>query len=729
MISAPKFLAAGRAFLIVLQRRVVPAIVQRVPLRFGFFFLFHAADAASDRSDARLGAGGGVGAFHFFPEMLLRRAALRADVAVLRVPGVVCPVVGERVADDRLTILAEQNMGSVLQILVGHMRVGAVLNHAAAAAHVANGAVRVFCGFPSMVNINCAIAPFDTVSHNIAVIVAAAADVPPVGQGVAQRQHISVLQTHRRHGLTRVIATAYRVHPPGAAGIIELAEGAAGAGAFVQSVAVQAAPQNCKTSPRAEPGVDGIQHFLFRASRPDRIFQCICVIVGIQTPQIETSVQRPAVIAPPAESIACRTEGFTGVLSHDRLGDHIGNRLVRQNLIRDRADNTDPQHCHIYINIGFSDFLSGFYAEANQRQFLFAPVAVCVLSVNVEGMFISIPGLWVEGKQAVLPAVTGRGRICNLNFIQRNQNKFIRSLRRNADRIPCHVFSLRGNQKIGYDFVRNFVLVFEFQIDIYTLRSLVLIRDIDFENILISRIVFCFDREIILTGFSAIQVKLNRVRCFKGQGFIIVSGLSAFDGSDLNAVGIGTDNGHFVWQHIPGQLVVIHGIRRSGLFVLAKNAPLAAIVEGIAHFQRHIVAIMQNNLKMRPMSVCKSGNRNPIGIGGFPLRHFHLQPTLSIPPIQLAALGGRIGGIAGAHNSRARALGVRADQLHLVAYPATGQLIVLDFIRGAATRQTEQCAFVVSGSLPCKGKLYIRELLIRDFIPEKHIPFRSPDRK
>ena len=271
-------------------------------------------------------------------------------------------------------------------------------------------------------------------------------------------------------------------------------------------------------------------------------------------------------------------------------------------------------------------------------------------------------------------------------------------------------------------------MVFEFQIDIYTLRSLVLIRDIDFENILISRIVFCFDREIILTGFSAIQVKLNRVRCSKGQGFIIVSGLSAFDGSDLNAVGIGTDNGHFVWQHIPGQLVVIHGIRRSGLFVLAKNAPLAAIVEGIAHFQRHIVAIMQNNLKMRPMSVCKSGNRNPIGIGGLTCRHFHIQKAL-VNRLQLTAPGCSIGSIARAHNSRARALSITADQFHLVAYPASAQLVVFDFIRNAAIWHTKQRAFVIPGSSPCKRKLHIRELLIGNLIPEKHIPFRSPDRK
>ena len=254
-----------------------------------------------------------------------------------------------------------------------------------------------------------------------------------------------------------------------------------------------------------------------------------------------------------------------------------------------------------------------------------------------------------------------------------------------------------------------------------------LVRNIDFEGILISRVVLCFDRKIVLSGFSVIQEKRNRVRCFQGPGFVVFAGLCTFDGGDLSAVGIGADNGHFVWQIPLGQLVVIHGIRRFRLLILAENLSFAAVIEDIAHLQRYIISKMQNDFKVSRMPVCKGGNRNPIGIGGFPLRHFHLQPTLSIPPIQLAALGGRIGGIAGAHNSRARALGVRADQLHLVAYPATGQLIVLDFIRGAATRQTEQCAFVVSGSLPCKGKLYIRELLIRNFIPEKHVPLRGSD--
>ena len=231
-----------------------------------------------------------------------------------------------------------------------------------------------------------------------------------------------------------------------------------------------------------------------------------------------------------------------------------------------------------------------------------------------------------------------------------------------------------------------------------------------------------------MSRLSSIQQKSNPpspqlIQCLDASRLITC------DGGNLNAVGIRADDRHFIFQKSICQLVVIHGIRRFRLLILAENLSFTAVIEDIAHFQRDIISNVQNDFKASRMTVRKGGNRNPIGIGGFPLRHFHLQPTLSIPPIQLAALGGRIGGIAGAHNSRARALGVRADQLHLVAYPATGQLVTLDFIHNAAAGHTKQRAFVIPGSSPCKRKLHIRELLIGNLIPEKHIPFRSPDRK
>ena len=84
---------------------------------------------------------------------------------------------------------------------------GAVLDQTTAVAHVVNGAVRILHSFHHMVDIKIAIDRFDAVAHNIAVIVAAAANVPAIGQRVAQRQHISVLQIYRGHGLAGIIRT------------------------------------------------------------------------------------------------------------------------------------------------------------------------------------------------------------------------------------------------------------------------------------------------------------------------------------------------------------------------------------------------------------------------------------------------------------------------------------------------------------------------------------------
>ena len=169
--------------------------------------------------------------------------------------------------------------------------------------------------------------------------------------------------------------------------------------------------------------------------------------------------------------------------------------------------------------------------------------------------------------------------------------------------------------------------------NLYAVDSFVLVWNIDFKSVLISRIVFRLNRKIVLSGFSFIQEKLNRVRCPEVLGFVFVAGLGAFDRGNLNTIGIGADNRYFIWQYILGQLVVIHSVRCSGLFILAENIPLTAVIEHIVHLQRDIVSDVQNDFKVSRMPVCKGGNRNPIGIGGFPLRHFHIPPTLSVPTI------------------------------------------------------------------------------------------------
>ena len=237
-----------------------------------------------------------------------------------------------------------------------------------------------------------------------------------------------------------------------------------------------------------------------------------------------------------------------------------------------------------------------------------------------------------------------------------------------------------------------------------------------------------FDLKEIMSRLSSIQQKSNPpslqlIQCLDASRLITC------DGGNLNAVGIRADDRHFIFQESICQLVVIHGIRSSGLLVLAKNLSLTAIVEGIAHFQRDIISNVQNDFKASRMTVRKGGNRNPIRLGGLTRRHFQVPKTLSTQVIQVTALACFIRDIAGTQNFCARTFGIAADQFHLVAYPASGQLVTLDFIHNAAAGHTKQRAFVIPGSSPCKRKLHIREPLVRNFIPKKHIPFRSPDRK
>ena len=120
--------------------------------------------------------------------------------------------------------------------------------------------------------------------------------------------------------------------------------------------------------------------------------------------------------------------------------------------------------------------------------------------------------------------------------------------------------------------------------------------------------------------------------------------------------------------------------------------------------QCDIISDVQNDFKVSRMTVCKSGNRNPICIGGFTRRHFYIQKILFIQLITLACSNGDIAGI---QNSCARTFSISADQFHLVANP-TGQLVALDFFRNTAIGLANQRAFVIAGSSPCKRKLHIR---------------------
>ena len=250
------------------------------------------------------------------------------------------------------------------------------------------------------------------------------------------------------------------------------------------------------------------------------------------------------------------------------------------------------------------------------------------------------------------------------------------------------------------------------------------VGNVDFEGILISRIVRRFDCEVVLPLLPAIQEKPNIPRFVKILGFVLVSGLGASDGGDRNAVGIRTDDGHFVWQHIPCQLVVVYGVCGLRFPILAENHRLGAVEKRITHLQRHVIPEVQNDLIMVILTVGDHVHRDSIRIGGLALRYFHGQ--IAVGTRQFPAVV-RVRCRVDAPDSRIGR--VFARQFQLVGQSTAGKLIILYFSRDSSLRLAGLQFMPCSAFRPVKNELHIRELLICDLIPEKHIPFRSPDRK
>ncbi len=238
--------------------------------------------------------------------------------------------------------------------------------------------------------------------------------------------------------------------------------------------------------------------------------------------EVEAGIQRPGIAATPAESIACRAEGFAGVHSHDCLGNHVGNRLVRQNVIIDGAGNAKSQHRHVYVNRGFPDFLAGFSALAGKSSQLCMMVAVSIFGVNAEIVLFFVPDLRDRRNQIIFPIAICANAFrwnplyhCLCVLIQKlNCNEFVCARRRNiADLISVRILAPSLHFQVIDGSARDFLSLIRAQkINYHIVSASGLVGNIDFEGILISRVVVRLDREIILTGFFVIQIKPNRLR-------------------------------------------------------------------------------------------------------------------------------------------------------------------------------------------------------------------------
>ena len=159
-------------------------------------------------------------------------------------------------------VLANLYTCTVALILIFLMLMWAALDHAAAMADILCRAIRCRDRLIAVMNRPAAVHAGNAVAHVIAVATLTCTDIPAVGQCVAERQRITVLQVIAGHGRTGVeVRTADGVHPAGTHCVIKLPDAGACAGQR-DTIAVDAAPEDCFITACAEVTVNSGEDFI-----------------------------------------------------------------------------------------------------------------------------------------------------------------------------------------------------------------------------------------------------------------------------------------------------------------------------------------------------------------------------------------------------------------------------------------------------------------------------------
>ena len=390
-------LAAGRAFFVVFRRSYLPLIIQRMTLGTGFFLFDVIANHALDAADTGLRTGSRVASLYFLPVVGFRRTTFAAGMLVGCIFFREAPQMHFRITDLLHTVIAEPDMGSVTKIRKLYIGMDAVFHNTAAAANIRLRTVLICNRFHPVVDPNAAIDRSCAVANSAAVTGRTAAHIPAVSQGITDDQHIAVAQIHAGHRLTGVVGrSAYAVHPAGTAGVIKFTEAVAGAGTLVQTVSVQAAPKGSKSCSRAKAGIDGGEHLCFCGTGPASALQGIGIVSGGKALQIESAVQCTDISAAPAQCVGSGTKGFSGVLTHNSLGDHIGYRFVGQHIVAQVCHNTQTKGGHIHINGGCAHLLTGFSALSGQGQRQLAVVTQRIFRVDMQDVGVGIARFGID---------------------------------------------------------------------------------------------------------------------------------------------------------------------------------------------------------------------------------------------------------------------------------------------------------------------------------------------
>ena len=107
------------------------------------------------------------------------------------------------------------------------------------------------------------------------------------------------------------------------------------------------------------------------------------------------------------EAGRCCAERVARVIIPHRLCHCVGNRLFGQHIIADGSANAEAQHAHVDIDAGRADLLTFLGALADELQGQLAKVALLVLGIDIQLMFIPVAHVQILRNEQILLYIAG----------------------------------------------------------------------------------------------------------------------------------------------------------------------------------------------------------------------------------------------------------------------------------------------------------------------------------
>ena len=405
------------------------------------------------------------------------------------------------------------------------------------------------------------------------------------------------------------------------------------------------------------------------------------------------------------EAGCCCAERVARVIIPHRLCHCVGNRLLGQHIIADRPANAEAQHTHVDIDAGRANLLPFLGALADELQAQLTEVALFILGVDIQLMFIPVTHVQILRNEQILLHIAGAAfKLHGFTVQLDGQLCFRAGCEDVTDGIARGILCPCFDGQVDLLPVGDGIAVAQVRLDLDAVFAPVFIRNVKYKRIAVAACAGGRDRKCVAAGPVAFQQERHAAAGGRERDRFEAAGLVALDRLYGHVRCFLAADGKRVGKKSICQLIVIDRLGVDGPLVLARqHAGLlrAVLHDRVGHLHADVALVADGDRERDCAILDRCGHED--GIGRAILCGFKLDRTavrVHSSTIEAGACDLRI-------------LRTFAGQSELIQKLTVADLVVLDGQRRALVRIAENVLRRDGLFVPCKLQLEIKSVLIR----------------